>query len=1108
MKFFSNNAGFSRAAVFVALAILSPMLMTTSEVNAQGITATIEGTIVQPDGQPAVGVSATITDVRDGARRTVSADSRGVVVFRGISAGGPYSVRIAGANYEDILVTDLFVDIDGTSSFSVALQNADAAIDEITVTASQVSVVTVASGPSSSFSLEDITNLPSTNRQIRDVIRIDPRVSVGRSGDGGDQAGAISCLGGSSRTNSFTVDGVRATDAFGLNLSGNLARFTFPIPFDTVDAAAVEFAPVSVEYGQFSGCNINVVTKSGGNEFHGSVFYLFNDESLTGDAIDGVPANLLPFERKNWGVEISGPIIQDKLFFYVSYEETDTASVNEVGTADSDFAIKTALTTAEVNRIRDILINSYGRDPGEVVTNLPVVSERIFTRFDWNINDNHRLEGNYSKLEESTIIGDDINTGRGAFTFSDNFHTRGSDSETIAVRLYSNWNDRLSTEVRYSTQEVLDLQDPLGGGEAQAENIARIVIGPGSPFGGGNLFASGPGTFRSANKLTTNKDQFKLKADYQLGAHKITAGYEYETLDVFNLFIANGTGSVIFDDIDALEAGTARTIQKLGSFTGDPNDAAVVFTRDIHSLFIQDEWEATDNLVVTYGLRYDAYKTDDLPSENPNYVARYGISNRVSFDGLDAIQPRLGMNYELPLRFGDTRISAGFGVFSGNDPTVWFSNAYQGFGGALGFGADFTGCPAGTLDVLAGGSFQGIPQCVDDAAQAGALANAGATDATDPDFDLPTVHRYSFGIEHNSDFESDFLSDWLVKFDVIYSDLKDSIDLQELTLTQTGTAPDGRPTYGQVDPLAANCNATFNGIRQGFSGVTADCFGSGRRDSLLTNTVGGDGHTFTMSVQASKLFEFSNDWTLNIGGGYAYNESEAANPGDSFRAPTTFESAVTSDLQNVPVGTSFRNVPHNFTLQGTLSKDFIADHKTSITAFLNVRAGASLSPTFIGGTFGGSIGDVGGRDRNLLYVPTDASDPLVNFDPGFDSGAFFAWVDAEGFERGAIAGVGSLEEDWQTDLDIRIQQEIPFFRESKIRLFLDIENVLNLLSDERGVKSYYNVPSVGSAVGVVSGQVDPADASQYLYTSFTAPVEIPDTFDSLYKIQFGIRGEF
>ena len=199
-----------------------------------------------------------------------------------MSAGGPYTVRISGSGYRDYTITDLYTAVAGKSSFTVSLESSSGSIEEVVVTAAQIQTVVTASGPSSTFTLQDITDMPSTTRQIRDVIRIDPRVSIGETGDGGDQSGAISCAGGSSRTNSFTIDGVRATDAFGLNLSGNLARFTFPIPFDSVGGAAVEFAPMSVEYGGFSGCNVNVVTKSGENEFHGGGFYLFNDDGLTG----------------------------------------------------------------------------------------------------------------------------------------------------------------------------------------------------------------------------------------------------------------------------------------------------------------------------------------------------------------------------------------------------------------------------------------------------------------------------------------------------------------------------------------------------------------------------------------------------------------------------------------------------------------------------------------------------------------------------------------------------------------------------------------------------------------------------------------------------------
>ena len=715
------------------------------------------------------------------------------------------------------------------------------------------------------------------------------------------------------------------------------------------------------------------------------------------------------FERKNWGYDFGGPIIKDRLFFYAAYEETETASINPFGPSDSNFQDPQDLSTAELDRIKNILINNYGRDPGDLVTNLPIVSERMFVRLDWNINDNHRAEANYAKLDETTIIGDDIGTRRAGMTFSDNFHKRGSDSETYAVRLYSDWTDRLSTELRYSSQEVIDLQNPVGGGEAQDENRPRLVIGPTGSFFGefgrdGTLFASGPGVFRSANKLATTKDQFKIKADYQLGDHKITGGYEYESLDVFNLFIINATGTLWFDDIDALEAGNAYDARVGVSFTQDPVDAAVVFTRDINSVFLQDQWDVTDRLQVIYGLRYDWYESDDAPLLNPVYESVYGFTNQVAFDGLDAVQPRLGINYTLPEdRWGDTRITAGFGVFSGNDPTVWFSNAYQNFGGALGIGS-VTGILAGTTcvgdEVSNGGAFNGIPQCALDGGQNQALNNAGSVAATDPNLKLPRANRYSFGIEHNTDFDSDFLSNWFLKADLIYSDLQDSLEFLDLTTHQIGTAPDGRATYRNIDPNNAGCSAVFNGVRQGFSGVTPDCYGA-NQDIYMTNRVGGDGYTFTAAIQASKLFEFGDGWTLNVGGGYAYNESEVGNPGNSFTAGGNFRSVTTNDLFNSPVGPSFRNTPHNFTFQTTLSKDFIADYPTTITAFVQIRDGSPLSLTY-DDTFTDSIGDSSGEPRNLLYVPTGPNDPTVTFDMSNEEIAqFFALTDSLGLPRGA-----------------------------------------------------------------------------------------------------------
>ena len=188
-------------------------------------------------------------------------------------------------------------------------------------------------------------------------------------------------------------------------------------------------------------------------------------------------------------------------------------------------------------------------------------------------------------------------------------------------------------------------------------------------------------------------------------------------------------------------------------------------------MFLQDKWDINDSMQLVYGLRYDWYESSDLPLENPNYIARYGFTNQVGFDGLDVLQPRVGLNWTMPDSWGDTRLSFGLGLFSGNDPTVWFSNAYQNFGGALGRAqaTSAAGCDGSELNVLAGGSFSGIPDCVLTAAQNQALATAGTVNATDLDFELPTALRYSFGVEHNTS------NDWNLKLDIIYSDMKNQV---------------------------------------------------------------------------------------------------------------------------------------------------------------------------------------------------------------------------------------------------------------------------------------------------------------------------------------------
>ncbi|MEM6850839.1 MAG: TonB-dependent receptor, partial [Pseudomonadota bacterium] len=375
--------------------------------SAQDITTAIRGVVTGPDGAPLAGESVIVTDTRTGVRRSVTTNSAGGFTVGGLESGGPFTIRVDSEDYQDELITDVFTSLGRTANFNISLGSLSAGgAEEIVVTASASSFTQLAIGPSATFGLETLQNVPSISRGIRDTIRLDPRVSIDRS-DGGNGTG-ISCLGGNNRFNAFTIDGVRNEDAFGLNSSGFPSRNTLPIPFDAIRETSVEFSPYSVEYGQSTGCQINIVTKGGTNEFHGSAFGVFNSDGLTGSKLEGDNLGGDPFNDWNWGAEIGGPIIKDKLFFYAAYEEVqDGGDQQEDGPEDGNFANSIlGLTTAEANQIASIIEDTYGFETGGIATILPESSRRILGRVDWNITDNHRAAFTYSRLRESNIEPD------------------------------------------------------------------------------------------------------------------------------------------------------------------------------------------------------------------------------------------------------------------------------------------------------------------------------------------------------------------------------------------------------------------------------------------------------------------------------------------------------------------------------------------------------------------------------------------------------------------------------------------------------------------------------------------------------------------------------
>ncbi len=1125
----ASVAGLSTAAV------LAP-----SSAIAQQITSGIEGTVTDEAGEPLAGAIVTVTDTRTGAARTITTGADGVFRAESLVTGGPYTVAASAAGFEGQTVENIATTLQGNTSLSFALSSG---AGEIVVTGSRARVTQLAVGPGQSFSSEMIEALPSFDRDIRDILRIDPRVSLDRN----LEADRVSCLGGNDRSNAFTVDGISQGDNYGLTDTPFSSRSGAPIPFGAIRETSVEFAPFDVEYGAFTGCAINVVTKSGTNEFHGDAFFQYGDTSLAGDTVAGRPAKAAADDIR-YGGSLGGPIIPDRLFFFGAYEHSEVTLAQDDGPTGGGFPNERAfITVAQFEEISDILSSVYGRDTQGIVSGRPTVSDRYFGRLDFYINDDHRLEATYQRTEENSVRPDDFSST--VFTGLDNFQNSGSTADYGSVRLYSRWSDVFSTELRYSRSEITDIQGPVGGGEAQDANpLVRIAVGlqNGTSQGG---FISGPGFSRSGNDLYTTIDQYKAKGLIDAGAHQITIGAELNTVNFDNLFVQNATGTLYFANIDRLREGLLNTgtntavttasnvINNLtigadGSFSrdGDVNTARAKFSRSIYSLYAQDVWQATDALELTAGVRAEWYDGDH-PDLNQNFVNRYGFGNTAAFSNMEPVLlPRFAFNYDIgDVAFASrARIKGGVGIFSGGDPGVWFGNAFQnnGFGFAGGTTNDAP-CPTGTpterqIDVVTGGTFTGVPACFRTAAINRAAAGLGDTQSIDPDIEIPTVIRANLGFEAQLGSGDGFFGGWNLNLDYIYSHFRKALTVVDLSQTidirrgVNGFTVDGLPIFGAIDPTAANCDAVLaeDGVDIRWEGVTAACFNTQRDDEIqLTNGRSYSSHIG--SVLLSKSFDrgiFTDGGNVFVNLGYAYTDANDRRNMFNSTATSNYDLTASVSLQDPAESRGFYETRHNFTLAANFSEQFVGDDMDTSLGFTFVaRSGRPYSLTF--GGSGGFFDAASGFDNRLLYIPTGANDP--NLSPSSNPTAvndFLGYID--GLEcaseaRGRTIERNTCTNDWYFDLDVNFSQELPGpLPGDSIKLTVLFDNFLNLLNSDWNVRRTRNFAGLVNVVSPPSGS--PVDAQgRYIINSFS-PDDNNDITSSasLWRLKVGVSYAF
>ena len=1059
----------------------------TALVSAQVTTATLRGTVKgADDGVAMAEAEVTLVDDATGATKSATTNSDGVFAFTNLQVGGPYHVTATVMGFKQSEEKDILLTANRTRDVDLRMHLQEEVIEVagtvITRNTSNRTIVTAA----------EIDQLPSVGRDPRDLIRRNPEVSVEGSGR------ALIVGGANNRYNSMTVDGIRQDDDFGLNTTNGYPTRRSPISLSAIQELTVDTSPFDVRYGKFLGGNVNIVTKSGTNEFKGTLLGSYTSDSFQGNRFGNQRVSV-DYSELRYGATVGGPIIKDKLHFLASVEGLSSTRPNDNGAFDSNATNKTLqVSSDDVARAIQIARDVYGFDAGVPSRSGDEADLKLLGKLDWNINPMHRASVSYQRTGSNAI---QLGTGAtGTVLPLSSYWYNGKDVlNTVSGRLFSDWSDQLSTEVEVNAKLVSSRVPPLNGNGFMAAQIIMIDVS-----GAAGMIDLGPDPSCHANLLDNNVYHTKAEANYLVGANLLTGGIEYEFTKIDNLFVQNSNGTATYASLDAFMAKTPSAISYQNSVTLNPNDAAANWGVGLWTGYLQDQVKLTPELTLQGGLRVEDYQTGDKSRRNENFVNRYGFANNETLSGRKIIQPRLGVSW-LPMN--NLNVRAGAGLYSGGTPAVWVSNIYTN-DGVRTFSLRNTNAA-----MLAGFDGRNIPQALKDAVVNG--AGNGTVDALDPDFKIPSVWKIGTGADYSFDIPGlgasgkgvEIKANYTftkVRAGVTWRDLRRNLDDPSLPNNlPIGSTVDGRALY------AANF-------------VTARGF-----DMLLTNDDRGYGHVASLVVQ--KAFPIG----LFVSGSYAYTNNWEINPGTSSVSTSNFGLVALSDPNHPALAISNYERRHRFTGAAEYSHSIVGEFTdaapwkqmlTSIGMFVESRSGQPFSWTF-GGGGGGANADrlaaifgeertMSGRNRELFFVPTDARTceaPGPDCDvvlSGMTKAQFNTFLDKTGLSqyRGKIAPRNAFKGPWFNRVDMRIAQDLPNpLSGQRARFVLDIENVGNLLNHDWGRSRAAPFPFFTPAVDVDVNRT----TGVYTYSGLRpANATTIDILQSVWRVSFGLMYDF
>ncbi|WP_460586397.1 TonB-dependent receptor [Hymenobacter arcticus] len=1099
---------------------------------AQVTTSSLTGIIKDAKGEPSIGATVQATHTPSGTRYGVAANGEGRFTIQNMRIGGPYKVEISFVGSRTETRNGISLELGQPYVLNVTLATEGTQLQEVTVTGTNPRSI-LNSDKTGSITVIDRTalqRLPSINRSLNDFTRLTPQSSGNAIG------------GASNRSNYFSVDGSDFNNNFGIG--GNLPAGGAPISLDAIEEISVNITPYDVRQSGFTGAAINAVTRAGTNDFSGSAYGYFRNQSYQGSRVGD--QNVVVQDRRfyQYGARFGGPIIKNKLFFFANYETEEDRTPGQQRTAATDAApigssTNVARPTAsDLDKYAAFLRDKYGYDPGPYQGYSFVAPRtKILGRLDWNIAQNHHFNVRYSQVESKSpnfpstsrspfngaYPGGNTNRQSNQALFYQNAnYFQEANFYSLAAELNSTFGKKGSTtntlRGTYTRQN-----DPRSSPSNTVFPFVDILK-DGVPYTsfGTELFTYG--NLRDV-KIYSVKDDFT----WVLGRNNFTAGYQGDFSETKNGFQRFGTGYYTFASWDDFATGKNPIDFGLTySLTPGYEQAFPTFKYQQHSIYLQDEVAVSDRLRVTGGLRVDlTHYANTLRSFQKVADLSFANSEKIDVAALPGNQvlysPRLGFNLDV---LGDRtlQLRGGSGIFTGRVPYVWIVSQ-AGDAGTLQITQTYgvSGAASPTIP----GPFNPDPTAYRPATspQPGTVIPS-TTSSLAQDFRFPQTWKSSLALDAKLPFGIVGSVEAIVNRDINSAIFRNANLVNPQALTASNY-PDNRLIY----PNAAT-DKYVNPLRNGLPVPTGTVSGTGVNAvgaySAIVLDNASKGYYFSLTGRLDK--QFNNNLFGSVA--YTYTDSKNLYDGGGDQPLSAWQGTPSvNGSNNVGLAYNGNTLPHRVIGSLSYRQEYLGHLGTTISLFYEGATQGRYSYLY------STDFNRDGATADLIYIPKDASEItfadittgtganlVTNFTAKQQSDAFFAFVDQDAYlskHKGQYAERNGAQYPWRNQVDVKILQDIFTNlggKRNSLQVSLDIFNLGNLLNNNWGrvQQTTFNSSAIlepQNGTSLTSATTGPrptfrlsrdAVTGQLLTSTFRNAV----SFSSTYSMQLGLRYNF